>query len=326
LLLEVCVRPDRAARPAGFTLIELLVVIAIIAVLIALLLPAIQKVREVASRAQCQNNLKQISLAMLNHEEATGIFEYTHNLNNGWPAFLLPFLEQGAIPYDLSKDASDSINQLASINRVSTYVCPSAPSGRVDGNWWPQPPYAAVLDYVPAGGFSTGLWSAGHAMAGDPLPHKRNDLIGALNGRSGGPRASLYQITDGTSQTILFAEVAGRPQVWLLSQKLSDPGADPNLVGGCFSSTGTSGIKAGWGSPNGYVVSSLLTYTSDGQFRNGPYGINITNCSSIYAFHSEGANVSFCDGSVRLLSKSISIQTLVALVTKARGDIPGEDY
>jgi prepilin-type processing-associated H-X9-DG protein len=73
-------------------------------------------------------------------------------------------------------------------------------------------------------------------------------------------------------------------------------------------------------------MDGLLTYTSDGLFRDGPYGINIANCSSIYAFHPEGANISFCDGSVRLLSKGISIQTLVALVTKARGDVPGEDY
>src|ERR1700686_1236530 len=87
----------RRNRP-GFTLIELLVVIAIIGILISLLLPAVQKIREAAARMQCQNNLKQIALANLNYEVATGYFLPGVGKNGccwgTWMIPILPYMEQ----------------------------------------------------------------------------------------------------------------------------------------------------------------------------------------------------------------------------------------
>jgi prepilin-type N-terminal cleavage/methylation domain-containing protein len=107
-----------AARRGGFTLVELLVVIIIIGVLIALLLPSVQSAREAARRASCANNLKQIGLALANHEAAKGYFppswlrptiqDPTSPTFNGWSthSLLLPYLEQTGLASDLDYRAS----------------------------------------------------------------------------------------------------------------------------------------------------------------------------------------------------------------------------
>src|SRR5438874_1589353 len=154
-------------RTRGFTLIELLVVIAIIGVLIGLLLPAVQKVREAALRAKCQNNLKQIGLALHNFESAKGALppsrvnnpatttppfanfrdaKYMHT----WAPFLFPYIEQQSLAnqYNFQVNTFDPPNDVIVKTQIPVFLCPAAPGGdfgpRVVNN---QLPNLAVTDY-----------------------------------------------------------------------------------------------------------------------------------------------------------------------------------
>jgi prepilin-type processing-associated H-X9-DG protein len=113
----------------------------------------------------------------------------------------------------------------------------------------------------------------------------------------------LNEIADGTSQTILLAEDAGRPRQWRAGQ----PGPDQTVEGGP------------WAAVNSGII--LQGSAPDGTTRPGPCAINCTNQREVYSFHPGGANAVFADGSVHFLPAGMSIRVLAALVTRAGGEV-----
>jgi len=193
--------PIRSARlRRGFTLIELLVVIAIIAILIALLVPAVQKVREAASRTHCSNNLKQLGLAMHTHHDTYKKFprNYTQIGGNAWEAVsanfhLLPYIEQDPLYRQGRANMSNWGWMYGTLmnTKLSVFLCPSAQPGSQRGthpNGWDGP----GTNYA---------WCTGSSIETVWAGTRFNGMISYQNDRR------ISDATDGTSNTILGSEI-----------------------------------------------------------------------------------------------------------------------
>jgi prepilin-type N-terminal cleavage/methylation domain-containing protein/prepilin-type processing-associated H-X9-DG protein len=297
----------------GFTLIELLVVIAIIAVLIGLLLPAVQSVREAANRMQCSNNLKQLGLALHHFHDTYRKFPpgqvpgplpawgVPDGIHHGWAPFILPYIEQEALAkaYHWDLWSADPRNQDVVAHPLTIFQCPSAPEQNRFVTSAPfdttnPPGKGACGDYATTWGIDPILVDKGLIA---PAPA---DLRGVLVPNQ---MTTMLQITDGTSNTILVTEDAGRPRLWQAGN------AGPEQVN-------NGGPWAGYN--NGFYVRGA---NQDGTGDWGPCAINCTNDREIYSFHATGANAVFADGSVRFLNANIDIRTLAAFVTRAGGEV-----
>lgn len=310
-------------RKRAFTLIELLVVIAIIAILIALLVPAVQKVREASLRANCASNLRQIGIALqMFHDTYKGFPPAAITSTNGfprlnvppanpallhaWGPFLLPYLEQGNVYnlYRTDKDWRDPANAAAVTTQLPIMLCPHAsrPPNFLDSG--SSPPFtwkSSATDYGVVTAVGAALLPLGFI---DPYPDT-NSLRGVMQVDK---MVRMAEVTDGTSNTLVLAEDAGRPWRYISNQK-----------------TATMTTGAGWANrDNDFAVDGFNKTTNA---TPGPCPINCFSGEEIYSFHPGGAHVIMADCAVRYIREGIDIRMLARLVTRAGGEVvPGSEF
>lgn len=311
--------------PRAFTLVELLVVIAIIGTLIGLLLPAVQSAREAARRLSCMNNLKQLTLALISHESGKKQFPdaYTYEtgfapnynasseflkLRGTWAIAILPFAEEESLydRIDRTKPMADGSNAAARAARLKMMACPtdvfndrafngdSAAATAVLGKNWSRGNYAANSSLSLGVPVSSGFITYPGIM-GDNCSKR------------------LHQITDGTSKTVLLAEIrAGITEydtrgIWALGMGSSSLWGHGGVLGDCYG-------------PNCPVISSddVITCTEivgsvGGQDRLQAMGMpcSLVNGMSwqqtARSMHPGGVFVSMADGSVRWITDNIQV-------------------
>ena len=306
----------------GFTLVELLVVIAIIAVLFGMLLPAVQRVRDAASRAQCANNLKQIGLALNNYNDQNGHLPAsneaqvpgpTTQIQANWAIRILPFLELDSISqrYFVDKLNTDSLNGPARESYVRVYICPADPMSHE-----PDEP-------------STG---PGRFLAYRPSNYR------AMTGRSDGSNFFEfvnYPLGDSPSAKILNPDWRGPMHVFMPSANLYyenlgniPDGTSNTIMVGEYSTSTEPKRRAFWAySFGGYAAGAAMpdgrTLIPDFNRCANTLGAGELACGRGWgSFHAGGSVINFvmCDGSVRAISTGIHVDIFAGLGSIAGGE------
>jgi prepilin-type N-terminal cleavage/methylation domain-containing protein/prepilin-type processing-associated H-X9-DG protein len=357
----------------GITLIELLVVIAIIGVLVALLLPAVQKVRAATFRTQCSNNIKQLALALHNYHDTQGAFPpafkflpqpdpavpvgtytlpspttpVTPDPSRVGPSvfvLILPYLEQGNLYQQIDVNLSffNPANMPpanpAYSTPIRTFLCPSAPG-------LPTVDYTAELtqsfnNFGVSLNYPRGLifgrtdYAPDAGMSAD-IPGININAGASIIVQPPAPLVHLTDVSDGTSNTVMLVEDAGRPAWYGSSGMASQPGYTPVL--GPYGGDGPAPQGGGaWADPLNYIATNGADPSGSGIAAGGnfdgippaPWSCSemCSNDSEIFSFHTGGSNVAMGDGSVRFLKAGLTMGQMQALLSRAGGEVNSFDY
>lgn len=319
---------------AGFTRIELAATLCIVFLVFGLALPALQATRTDAARMRCQDNLRKIGLGFQQFEAAHGGFPPRRTgfgdgaPYGGWGPFLLPYIGETELArkYNFKRDCFDPGNKAAVESIVSAFVCSAAPGERkvtiqAQATAKSENPNkdkvytadCAVNDYIscnvvlmPRGGYGLNAKDTDQ-MGGNQRQAMADDVY-----------LPTAKITDGLSCTLLLIEQAGRPDVWRNGKKQEG--------GGQFGmSANARGAWAGWGSIGFGPAGADGISAAKGDSTD--CSVNCNNWFGIYGFHTGGANVLMCDGSVRFVGTKLDPLTFAYLSIRDDGHlISPNDY
>ena len=328
-------------RRRGISMVELLVSIGVVAIIVAIALPAVQSARESVRRLQCQNNTRQMLIAVQSHHTAHGTLPSFYNGSaltyplrewdlfhmHSWRVPLLPFIEQTSLKEQIAWDhlATAPENSAVAQTVVPTFICPSGGDATQMGWGLKHDGNLGVFPDVPEADRYYVVRSDYDAMAGiqvlpDPFPANSNSLSVEYvrwgiwgwpvfdTRTTSGSRLLRYRqgkfrdVRDGLSNTIAIVERSGKP-IDLLNGKPNVTSGDPNAH---------YPGQVGWSASNTFFWS----------INRNDIGVNESNSVGMFSFHAGGANIGIADGSVRFLSDSTDFDTLVKLYGRSDGGLP----
>jgi prepilin-type N-terminal cleavage/methylation domain-containing protein/prepilin-type processing-associated H-X9-DG protein len=326
----------------GFTLIELLVVIAIIAVLIALLLPAVQSAREAARRISCTNNLKQLGLAMHNYHQALNTFpigaigirsptlyasagDPTGAVNRRtWAFLILPYIEQGAMANAVNfslpfNPPTGAANNTISETLIATFLCPDDPTvNQIDQNNRREGNY--VVNWGNSN-WNQNMFAAYNPFVGNPLLQQGNPVpfLGAPFTMD--KAYGIQNITDGTSNTLLMAEV-------IIGATVGTNGYEHR--GDLYNDDYNCAMFMAYTTPNSTIPDWIANgYCRYPYLTNPPCTGTTGNARNAYnasrSYHPGGVNALMGDGSVKFFKNSIAVMTWRALSTTTGSEVVSSD-
>jgi hypothetical protein len=290
----------RCHKRPGSTPTELAVLLGLVVILAGLLLPAVQKARGADARASCASNLRRIGQAIQSYADAQGgELPYGHRNKSplsGWVTLLLPYLGEEDLyrQYRFDLDWYDPAQRAVVSRPLKVMRCPAVPApertvaGTINRISFSVPP----ADYAAVSGVTV-----------DVVPEVFPPSYPRFGAMPVDETLRFTDILDGLSTTLLVAEGAGRPEVWLAGRATGE--VPPN-------------DKSTWSAWNGNFIRG---YSPDGEVMPGPCAVNCSNDNAIYGFHPGGAIGLLGDGSVRFLSRDMDVYVMYALATRAGGEI-----